>query len=182
MKGKGKSKVIRQVRRMQIWTRRHIPPGLRLLIGLLLMVAGPLLLVILFYALLWQPLDRRVETLQQRVVEQQSLLQWMQMSAQQVKQAARQSRSGGNVTKQSLLALVDRTVRKSGLSRALKRVEPDGADKVKVRLEQASFDVMVTWLETLQNLYGVTVQGITVDRQDNIGVVNVRLTLLGGGQ
>ncbi|MBR9651652.1 hypothetical protein IT775_11020 [Thalassobius aquimarinus] len=40
MKGKGKSKVIRQVRRMQIWTRRHIPPGLRLLIGLLLMVAG----------------------------------------------------------------------------------------------------------------------------------------------
>jgi len=147
---------------------------------LLLLVAGPLLLLVLVYALLWRPLDQRVEHLQQRVMEQQSLQQWMQVSAQKVQQLRQQSRPGGTVSRQSLLSLVDRTVRQSGLSEALKRVEPDGADKVKVRLEQASFDAVIKWLEVLQSRDSVVVQSISIDRRDSAGVVNVRLTLLGG--
>jgi len=149
---------------------------------LLLLVAGPLLLLILAYSLLWRPLDQRVERLHQRVAEQQSLQHWMQASAQQVQQLRQQPGTSTGVSRQSLLSLVDRTIRQSGLSRALKRVEPDGDDKVKVRLEQASFDVMVKWLETLQVRNTVMVQSISVDRQDSAGVVNVRLTLVGGGK
>lgn len=149
---------------------------------LLLLVFGPLLLMLLIYALLWQPFDKRVERLQQRVAEQQILAQWMQAAAQQVKQLRQQSEPGRSGSKQSLLSVVDLTLRQAGLSKALKRVEPDGASKVKVRLEQASFDAMTQWLEKLQRSHAVTVQVISVDRQDSIGVVNVRLTLVGGGE
>ena len=37
MRGRG---IKRQVQRVQIWSRRHIPPGLRLVVGLLLMLGG----------------------------------------------------------------------------------------------------------------------------------------------
>jgi len=145
---------------------------------LLLFSAGPLLVLLLLYALVWRPFDQRVERLHEQVAEQQSLLQWMQISAQQVGQLRNQSGSR-NISKQSLLPLVDRTIRQSGLSQALKRVEPDGDGKVKVRLEKAGFDAMIKWLETLQNRHAVLVENVAIDRQDG-GVVNVRLDLVGG--
>lgn len=147
---------------------------------LLLSLAGFVLLVVLVYSLLWRPFGQRVERLNQRVEQQQSLLAWMQESALKVQQLRHQSGPQRGVLQQSLLSVVDQTIRRSGLSQSLKRVEPDGADKVKVRLEQAGFDDMVKWLESLQRINGVTVQSITIDRLDNVGVVNARLTLVGG--
>ncbi|SEQ60780.1 hypothetical protein [Thalassovita taeanensis] len=35
-----REKLKRQLARAQIWSRRHIPPGLRLVVGLLLMLGG----------------------------------------------------------------------------------------------------------------------------------------------
>lgn len=146
---------------------------------LLLLLAATLLLLMLIYGLLWRPFDQRLERMNQRVSEQQDLLEWMQVSAAKVKQLRTQTGSRRGTVQPSLLALVDQTVRRSGLSQALKRVEPDGTDKVKVRLEQAGFDAMIAWLESLRRMNGVTVQSITIDRQDAAGVVNARLTLLG---
>jgi general secretion pathway protein M len=76
-----------------------------------------------------------------------------------------------------LLTLVDRTVKQAGLSEALKRVEPDGESKVKVRLENAVFDATVGWLESMQQRYSIRVESISIDAQDNPGTVNIRLTL-----
>jgi len=147
---------------------------------LLLLFGGLLLFIVLVYGLAWRPFDARFERLQQQVQEQQSLRIWMQASALTVKQLRSTTGSRSGSSQRSLLSVVDQTIRQSGLSQALKRVEPDGADKVKVRLEQAGFDAMVAWLENLQNRNGVMVQAVTVDRHDSVGVVNVRLTLVGG--
>jgi len=104
----------------------------------------------------------------------------MNNAAQQVNQLRRQkSSTKRGSANQSLLALVDRTVKQAGLARALKRVEPEGSDKVKVRLEQAGFDAMIGWLESLQLRYSIRVENISIDAQDNPGSVNVRLTLVG---
>lgn len=147
---------------------------------LLLLVAVPVLAILLLYSLVWRPLSGTVELLQHRVQKQQDTLQYMRKAAQQVKalqqQKSAQSRGGG---RQSLLALVDRTVKQAGLTRALKRVEPDGADKVRVRLEGAGFDTMIGWLESLQSRYGIQIESISVDALDNPGLVNVRLMLIG---
>jgi general secretion pathway protein M len=150
---------------------------------LLLMIAVPLLVIVLSYAIVWRPFSSHVEELQQRVERQQEVLQYMHSAARQVKQLRRQqaltSRSGAN---QSLLALVDRTVKQAKLARALKRVEPDGADKVKVRLEGAGFDDMIGWLESLQQRYTIAVEDISIDVQDDPGTVNARLTLFGASR
>lgn len=147
---------------------------------LLLLIVAPLLVLLVLYGLVWRPLSGHVDMLQQRVSRQQETLRYMHTAAQQVKQLRQQqSSTGRRGSNQSLLALVDRTVKQAGLTRALKRVEPDGSDKVKVRLEQAGFDAMVGWLESLQLRYGIRIESISVDAQDSPGSVNVRLTLTG---
>jgi general secretion pathway protein M len=150
---------------------------------LLLLIAVPLLVILLLYALIWRPLSTQVDTLEQRVERQQDVLQYMHTAAQQVAQLRRQqsstNRRGAN---QSLLALVDRTVKQAKMARALKRVEPDGSDKVNVRLERAGFDDMVGWLESLQQRYAIAVEDISIDAQDAPGTVNVRLTLIGASR
>jgi hypothetical protein len=35
-----KARLRRMRRRLQVWTKRHVPPGLRLLLGLILMISG----------------------------------------------------------------------------------------------------------------------------------------------
>lgn len=149
---------------------------------LMLLLYGPVFVVVLFYFLFWLPFENKIELLQERVAEQQSTARWMQASAQQVKNLQQLSGANDRGARESLLALVDKTMRQSGLSKALKRVEPDGDSKVKVRLEQANFDVATKWLETLRNRYAVTVQNISIDRQDSVGIVNIRLTLVGTGE
>jgi len=148
---------------------------------LLLLLAGGLVLLLLIYVLAWRPLDQNLESMGRLVSQQQADLEWMQVSAMKVKQLRSQN-TVKRGRQQSLLSLVDQTVRRSGLAQALKRVEPEGADKVTVRLEQAGFDAVVGWLENLQQTNGVMIQTISVDRQERDGMVNARLTLIGARQ
>lgn len=86
----------------------------------------------------------------------------------------------GDRAGRSLLALADASARDSGLGAALKRVEPVNEGRVNVWFEGAPFDVMATWLESLAQRYGVSVDELSVDRVEGPGqgLVNARVTLL----
>jgi type II secretory pathway component PulM len=47
---------------------------------------------------------------------------------------------------------------------------------VRVQLEEAPFDTLVTWLATLDQRYGLAIDSITVDRAARPGVVNASIT------
>jgi len=133
----------------------------------------------LVYAVAWGPLASSVSRLQQSVEEQQALKQWMQQSAAEVNQL--RGAAGATDDHRSLLAVVDQTSKQSQLGPAVKRIEPDGQELVRVSLEQASFDDMVTWLGSLQRSYGVSVADVSLDRQAESGRVNARITLKRSG-
>ena len=82
--------------------------------------------------------------------------------------------SGG----QSLVTVVDRTTRDAGLGVSLKGTEPSGVSGVRVRLEGASFDQLVTWLLRIQQEYGLTIQAATLEKTDSPGRVNASLTFV----
>ena len=144
-------------------------------------IAAALFLTLLFT---WMTLDRRVQRLETVVHDQKTLDQWMHLAAQQVAQlrgaqSPGQSRGAGG---RSLLAVVDQTAKQSGLGGAIKRVEPDKEDRVRVSLEQVAFDDMVRWLSSLRQSYAVNVDTVTIDRQPQPGLVNANLVLKGGAQ
>ena len=147
---------------------------------LLLVAGGGVLVLLLVVFLVWMPLHTAYSTLQSDVDEQRDTALWMQASAARV---GRLKRSGGNVQGlggRSLLAVTDSTARAGGLGTALRRVEPEGSDSVRVWLEGASFDVLVKWLGTLSTTHGINAESATMERGEAAGQVNARLTLQAG--
>ena len=60
----------------------------------------------------------------------------------------------------------------------MKRVQPDGTNKARVWLENANFDVVIGWLEELERRYGVTVETVTFEKQQEAGLVDARISFL----
>lgn len=149
---------------------------------LMVSVATAVVSLALIFLLAWEPLASRVAQLQQSVEEKQALKQWMRQASAEARRlrgvAAGASDAGNN---RSLLAVVDQTSKQAQLGSAVKRIQPDGQDLVRVNLEQAAFDDVVMWLGNLQRSYGVKVVDAALDRQADAGRVNARLTLKKGG-
>jgi len=143
-------------------------------------IAAVVVALALVYAVAWGPLASSVARLQQSVEEQQALKQWMQQAAAEVNQL--RGAAGASDDHRSLLAVVDQTSKQSQLGPAVKRIEPDGQELVRVSLEQASFDDMMSWLGSLQRSFGVSVADVSIDRQAASGRVNARITLKRSGK
>lgn len=99
-------------------------------------------------------------------------LAWMLVNAPQIRAAGSQLPAD---TGEAPVVLVDRVGREAGLASALRGTQPNGTG-VRVQLESAPFDTMVTWLATLDERYGLAIETITVDRAARPGVVNATIT------
>jgi general secretion pathway protein M len=145
----------------------------------LLVSGGAVVLVLLLlYVVIWEPIASGYRNLQEDVAEQKQTLAWMQQAASQIKTLQRSSTGevrglGGR----SLLAVVDQSARSAGLGDSIKRIEPDGSKGVKVWLEGVAFDPMILWLGKLTRTYQIETSLITIEPQGG-GRVNARLTLL----
>ncbi len=132
--------------------------------------------------LIWLLAFRPLAQAQQRLAEREARLRpdvaWLEAAASEVARLRAADRAGpGKRGEQSLLALTEQSARAAGLGQAFRRGEPAGEKRVRVWLENASFDAMLTWLQGLQSRYGVAVIDGTVDGAGTPGLVNVRLLL-----
>jgi len=139
---------------------------------MLLIGCVAVVLILLFGVLM--PLDSSVTKARNRIIQKQADLVWMRGVAQvlAVNQPAQVSTNGD-----SLLLIVDRSARESGLGSALKGTDPSGPGAIQVRMEKAPFDAMVGWLSRLSQQNGIGVDGATIDAAGSPGVVNAALVL-----
>ncbi|NOX75293.1 MAG: type II secretion system protein M [Gammaproteobacteria bacterium] len=142
----------------------------------MVLIGAALLIVLLIYVALWEPLVNKVDDLRASTAKQEVTLAWMRGSAQE----ARRLRGASGGTKpiasgQSLLSLVDRTAKAGRLGDALKRVQPDGDKKVRVWLEGANFDDLIRWVAQLEQRQGIAVISSVFEAQEEGGRVDGRL-------
>jgi general secretion pathway protein M len=142
---------------------------------------GALTLLFLLYALVWHPFHANLLNLRQTVATQRQDLAWMRQAAAEVKRlsASPAAATARQSNPQSLLTLVDQTARTAGLGTVMKRIEPQGEDKLRVQFEQVDFDQLIRWLGSLEQEHGVTSASVTLDRQAEAGRVDARLVLQG---
>jgi general secretion pathway protein M len=130
-------------------------------IGLLLLVGAVLL-----------PLQSAISTALKRTESKRADLAWMRVNVPEIQAA-------GTVllidTAEAPVVVVDRVGREAGLGSALRGTQPSGKS-VRVQLEAAPFDTLITWLATLDHRYGLAVESITIDRAARPGVVNANIT------
>ncbi len=94
--------------------------------------------------------------------------------------AASAGNSERNAQNQSLVVIVDNSLRQRGLYGALQRSQPTpGGDGIRVEFESASFDDLVLWLGDLHRQYGLQVDSgsFSVASGSVPGRVNSTVTL-----
>ncbi len=128
------------------------------------------ILILLFGLLV--PLQSAVSNAVTRNEGKREDLAWMQVNAPEIRAAGNQVTAD---TGEAPVVVVDRVGREAGLAAALRGTQPNGTG-VRVQLEAAPFDTLVTWLATLDERYGLAIESITVDRAARPGVVNASIT------
>lgn len=146
-----------------------------------LLVAGgaALTVTLLLYALVWQPFQTGSRRLRQSVAEQYADLMQMRQIAAEIKRLGKTGAARPADDGRSLLTLVDQTARAAGLGGALKRVAPQGSDKLSAQLDAVDFDQLVPWLSALERNHRVAVVNLSADRSAGPGRVNARVVLQG---
>lgn len=144
----------------------------------IILVVGIILIISLLYLLIWSPVTEGYAQKKTQVVAQRELLRWMQSSSLQIDRlqgSGQKSRAGND---DPLLSTVDQTIKSSQLGNSMKRLEPQGENKVQIWFENTSFDALTDWLSQLANQYQIRVNTINIDRQDAPGQVNARVVLI----
>ncbi len=138
----------------------------------LLLIGAVAAVAILIFGMLI-PLDRSVGLAQQRLAKKRADLSWMQSVAPQIALLPPAAAANG----ESLLVIVDRSARESGLASALSGSEPGSPGSLSVRLEKAPFDALMGWLARLGQQNGVTVDSAVMEKSGTPGLVNANIVL-----
>lgn len=143
----------------------------------LIVVGTVLVMMLLSYVLAWEPLRNSDRRLRQSVAERRADLAWMRQAAEEIKRLGGVGAARPVADNRSLLTLVDQTARVTGLGAALKRVAPQGDDKLSAQLDGAEFDKLIPWLSALERDQAIAIISLNVDRTDAPALVNARVVL-----
>ncbi len=133
---------------------------------------------VFFYLLLWSPVQGGLAYARTRLATVQVQLAQVQEQAALVEKMRSTPRS---TPPSDAAAAVEQTAQRHGLREQLKRVESEGAGRVRVQIEGAPFLALTAWLAELQQQSGIRAESAMIDRHANPGTVNARLLLRGQG-
>ncbi|MFT7185907.1 MAG: general secretion pathway protein M [Pseudohongiellaceae bacterium] len=144
----------------------------------ILKIFGTILLLCLIYFAMWVPANDYMDNAQRDLEQNTKLLQLVKQNKALL--TAMNRGSGPSVgtktlSSQQLVSSVSNLAKKHGVM--LKRFEPSGDKKIKVWVDNASFDKMITWLTALKTSLNIEVEQISVEKDDVEGQVSSRLTL-----
>jgi general secretion pathway protein M len=145
---------------LQLREQRVVAIG-AVLLGLIVLVGGILM-----------PLQSALSRALRATESKRADLAWMRVNASEVRTAGYALPAD---TGEAPVVLVDRVGREAGLGGALRGTQPN-ATGVRVQLEAAPFDTVISWLDTLDTGYGFALESISVDRGAAPGMVNASVT------
>ena len=144
---------------------------------LLLIICAVFLIIFVVDTQIWVPQTEQYERNQQLVNTKKNLYAWMTGASRQAIQLQKTNlpKTNNRRSKQSLIALTDKTAKHAALGKSIKRVEPQGKDAVRIWLEDANFKQVTLWLKRMQEL-GINLDRIVIDSAKESGFVGVRAT------
>lgn len=145
---------------------------------LFVLAAALVLAIALFYLAVWMPLDRGQKRLASSVENWRESLADLRVLKSGATSAG-PSASRPADANQSLVVIIDNTLRSRGLYASLKRSQPTATNGIRVEFENVAFDDLVLWLGDVSSRYSLQVQSgsFSAASRNNDGRVNSTLTL-----
>ena len=128
-------------------------------------------------ALILLPLQRNVSKARARVVQQQADLAWMRQVAPTLAAAGPGPAAAATQPGESLVVLIDRSARESGLAQALTGSQPAGNGAMTVRMENADFNLLIGWMSRLVAQDDLRVESASITGNGTAGLVNAAVQL-----
>ena len=139
-------------------------------------VGAIVVVIAVFWAALWMPLDKGHRDAQARVADwERSLTVLRPLAAAPQPQAGPAQQRGAGT--ESPVVIVDRTLRSHGLGQP-KRSQPT-PNGIRLDFENVAFDNLILWLGDLSSQYGMEVQAgsLSAPSVESPGRINATLTL-----
>ncbi len=143
------------------------------------LTAAVLVVVAAFWLGIWTPLDSGQRTVSARVDTWKLSLAQLQPLKGQI-QASGESQPIKSDQNQSLIVIIDNTLRQHGLYGALQRSQPTPAGNgIRIEFDGVAFDELMLWLGDVNRQFGLRVQAgnFSIGSGDSPGRVNSTLTL-----
>ena len=142
------------------------------------LAASVMIGITLFYLIVWEPVHLNLQEQKQKNQTQKEILLWMQQAATEVKTL----RSGGGRSvirdrNKPVTLVVEQSIQNAGLKPSVNKIESAGNTGTRVTLNEASFNQLLVWLNTISKHNGIVVSSANIERGSRPGVANVRLTL-----
>ena len=142
----------------------------RVLVGVALLVGG----LMIAYLYLWEPKMSELQQLRTvSVPESEQTLAWVR----QALETAKSRPAGGRqaIIEGPLLTVIEQTAEQAGVRMAIKRMQPNQSQAVRIWMEDVVFDNWLRWVDLLRG------QNVFVERASIVreapGLVTARVTL-----
>jgi len=138
---------------------------------------GGMAVLVIVVALVMLPLQRSLSQARARVAQQQADLSWMRQMAPTLAAAGPGPAAAASPQGESLVVLIDRSARESGLGQALTGSQPAGNGAMTVRMENADFNLLIGWLSRLVAQHDLRVETASLTGTGSAGMVNASVQL-----
>ena len=139
-------------------------------------IGSVVVVVMLVWGLILAPLGSATDSTLTRVQSKRSLLAYIQSATGELANTA-DAPVQADLSSESLVVIVDRSLRQAGLGQSLTRNQPVGEDGIRLRLENAQFDALAGWLGDIHARSGMAIESASFDRSQAPGRVNASLVL-----
>lgn len=145
----------------------------------LAIIMSVILAVTLFYIIIWEPLHLNLEKQKNTQTSQLEIHHWMQNAAAEVRALKASGNRGTRIQKKhSPVSIVaEQSAKLNGLSKQIGKIESSGKNSAQIKVENASFNQMLLWINTLKTRYGISVSSAKIEHTNKAGIINARLIL-----
>ena len=129
------------------------------------------------YSNILEPHYRRYHALQEQIPHKAQTFDWMKAQVQIIAPLLKRSddRPHASTNGMSLVATLEDSMKRKGLSDKVKRVRPKGIDEVQIWFSDINFNEWVSWLDQLRR-HNIESTSTRVERSEN-GLTSIQVTL-----
>ena len=138
---------------------------------------GLLAVCIVFYALVWTPIQDNLNRLRPQVERQSMDLAWMQQQAEKIQKLRQTRPAQKKANALPLLTIVDQTSKSQKIRDRIKQIQPGKqSGTAKVWFDKVIFEDWLSWLDQI-SAQGIDVTRVSITKSADQPRVNIRLEL-----
>ena len=142
-----------------------------------LLVLGLAMGLYLLYMLVWSPLESARDSLAQQNAGVATSLQRVDAMVSEITRLRESGARPG--ARRNLTSLINQST--SALALPVSRLQPNSRGEIQVRLENAAFDDLLTWLYQMEYREGLLVREVSVTQAGSVGRVNATVRIAQAG-